>query len=288
MMNKRGQVGPTLTLPPQQPRPPTPPPPGFPPAPTPPVTPGKVVPKHRFLVILLLVIIGIIDFFFSSSVTWLLGVNIILGLFGVIHLFASGLFQKIFLGIVPLVLAVVALHSVVGGVSFTASIPFLNAIAPGYWFRYVLLLGIILYYFFSKNLPSVNDYKGMTNAAINNQWKFSIGRWIIVFLVVALIYGFENGAGLSTLLGLGDIGLYLIPAILLIVGFGLLFRKGLDRILGFISLLMGAIGVMDFTGYGYLVDWIFWPLMPGAIIRYIAIAIIIVYFVLRGKSSPSP
>jgi len=248
--------------------------------------PASISSLHRWGIVILLVLIAIIDFFFSSDVTWLLGVNVILGLFGIIHLFAKGLFHKIVLGIVPLVLAVMALPSVVGGVSFTASLPFLSAIAPGYWFRYVLLLGVILYYYFSKNLPSVDDYKGMTGAAVNTKWKFSIGRWIIVFLLIALIYGFENGGGLSTLLGLGDVGLYLVPTILLIVGFMLLFRPGLDRLIGFVSLLMGVIGILDFTGYGYLVDWIFWPLMPGAIVRYIAIAIII-SFVLRGRAQSS-
>lgn len=250
-----------------------------------PGTPSKF---HKLGVVIFLLVIGIVDFFFSSDVTWLLGVNVLLALFGILHIFGKGIGQLIILGLLPLVLAIASLPAVVGGVSFISSIPFLGAIAPEGIVRYILLLVVMGYYYVAT--PSKQEYSGMAQGAGGAfgkiQWKFSPWKVIGVFFLIALIYGFENGAGISEMLGLGDVGLYLVPAILIMAGLIILFRKVvIDKIVGIISLLMGAIAVLDFMGYGYWVDGVFWPLMPGAFTRYIVITIILVYFILRGKAA---
>ena len=257
---------------------------------------GNVKPGHTKWVALFLLILGIADVYagYSGDIIWIFGVNLILGVYGLLHLFSYGMLTEIFQGVLPLVLVVFALPSMLGGAGIISSIPVAGSLAPAGILRYVILLVIIAVYYWRP--PTGAAYGGMVGRASKSAysqakkvvWKVSTWRVIGLILLIAAIYGLETGGGLSSLIGLGDAGVYLVPIILFLFGGFMVFRgKTIDSIAGFVSLLLGFVGIVQLLDYGSMVDWIFGPLLPGQFLRYIVILIIIIFFTMRGTESLS-
>ena len=249
-----------------------------------------------FVVIVLLEMFGG-EFLFIAT--------ILLALFGFLHLFSGNSASKLILGIIPIALALFSLPEIVGGAGFgdiIGKIPFIGYLSPrnaASWFRYVLLAGIFVFYYFF--MPSARGYTkmglGASKAAGNvaaagtaYAWKnFSLGRMLALLFIVAAIYGLENYSSVAGFDIPQNYGPYIVSVFLIILGLILVFRKNFTSILmGLVLILLGIVGfytvfplISDLTNNQWLGGLVPWK---TSYIRYGLIAVIVFYFLFKGKS----
>lgn len=272
-----------------------------------PPSPPSFFDKIKWIVVaILFVVIVILEVVGGKG---LLFAAFILGAFGFLHLFAGSLLAKVILGGIPLLLAFVSLPEIVGGKGFgdfVGSIPLLGYITPNNWpgwlFRYLFLVLVLAYYhyFLSKrNLIMAYGRMGARAGSALGKgasyaWKnFSLGRIISWILIVGVIYGLDN---YSSTLGfdLGkdyNLGPIIVSISLLILGIIFVSRATFFSILvGGVSILLGLSGIGSLIHLSFIEtifkDALMQNFVPGEkhFYRYVLIAILVFYFLFRGKS----
>lgn len=229
-----------------------------------------------FLIFLVIILtdFGLFNFWDSDSYIS----AILLGIVGFLFIFSKSWFNKIVMGVIPLLMAITSLP-------FLADVSFIGWFGPGI-FRSIILLAIFFYYFFfgykQENRESYKQMaidSGKTGIAIAKK-----GSPMLKFLLFAVIT-----AGIYLLESYLDIlGLVITGIALLIIAVLLFFGKGLvSKLLGLISFAIALPNIAEFIpGMKDLLDIILFNSYLGfeSWTRYILVVIVAFYLQFRKKA----
>lgn len=257
------------------------------------------------IIVSLLLILEIISFLPYLNILMAL----ILTLFGFLHIFSRAVENRILVGWITLLLGISYVLTYIGFGFFDGILAFF--VFGAITLRTFVLLGILVYFVFygarreaelSKGyaLRSIvagdfrNAYARMAEGAgkaagkgASYGWKkFSGARILGWIFIVILVYWLETSSFTSFY------GVLFSSLFLLFLGLAFLFGKGrgfLIRVLGFFVILFSLPGFYSFIPglggiIGIYIDAVFGPFSPGSLGRYLLIAIIVFFFMFRGKT----
>jgi len=241
----------------------------------------NAVTKSKFsnnFILTLIVLIAVISLEFFGEIGIIISA-LILFAFGFIHLFSNRMINKILVGIIPILLAGFSAL-----IAFGYGFNFLDFLLINYYsvfsIKTVVIFLVLVYFIFIgrklENYGAVAVNAG--KAAVSYGWKFSISRFGIWIILIALAYFLEWYELTSFYASI------VITIVMVIFGLVFLVRNGaLNKIVGLGALILSTPGILSLLEIESGAN-IFYLFYPGAILRYVFLAVILFFVFFRHKN----